>query len=57
MDNDQMNKVRRLNELFSKQERGENLTPTELTEQSILRDEFITYFQYAARSLENSTKK
>lgn len=52
-----MNKVRRLNELFSKQERGENLSPAELTEQSILRDEFITYFQYAARSLENSTKK
>lgn len=46
-------KVQRLNELYSKKERGNMLTNQELTEQSVLRDEIINYFQFALRNDEN----
>lgn len=52
MDNNLFQKVNRLNELYAKKESGNTLTPEELTEQSILRDEFINYFQYAIRTNE-----
>lgn len=52
-----LNKVNRLNELFSKQENGINLTNQELTEQSVLRDELINYFQFAIRNSENKLSK
>ncbi len=58
MDNNGLlNKVNRLNELFSKQENGINLTNQELTEQSVLRDELINYFQFAIRNSENKLSK
>ena len=54
---DMMSKVNRLNELFSKQENGINLTSQELTEQSVLRDELINYLQFAIRNSENNASK
>ncbi len=54
MDNGLVKKVDRLNELYKKKEQGSQLTEQEMTEQSVLRDELINYFQYAIRSSLNS---
>ena len=50
MNNDLFQKSNRLNEIYAKKESGNRLTPEELTEQSILRDEMINYFQYVIRT-------
>lgn len=50
MDNGLVKKVDRLNELYKKKEQGSQLTEQEMTEQSVLRDELINYFQFAIRS-------
>ena len=55
MDSDLTTKVERLNQLYIKKESGNRLTDAELTEQSVLRDELINYFQYVIRI--NSEKK
>lgn len=49
-----LKKVERLNELYVKKETGNMLTEAELTEQSVLRDEIINYFQYAIRTSSES---
>ncbi|MBR1844961.1 MAG: DUF896 domain-containing protein [Lachnospiraceae bacterium] len=54
MDNGLVKKVDRLNELYKKKEQGSQLTEQEMTEQSVLRDELINYFQFAIRSSLNS---
>lgn len=51
-----LKKVERLNELYSKKETGNTLTEAELTEQSVLRDEIINYFQYAIRTSSENKK-
>lgn len=56
MDNNLFQKANRLNELYAKKESGKQLTNEELTEQSILRDEFINFFQYEIR-MNNEKKK
>lgn len=56
MDNGLTKKVERLNELYSKKELGGRLTEQELTEQSVLRDELINYFQFSIRSSVNVKK-
>lgn len=57
MDNQLTAKVKRLNELYSKKELGNKLTEQEMTEQSVLRDELINYFQFAIRSNINANKQ
>ena len=56
MDNALNKKVERLNELYAKKEAGARLSDQELTEQSVLRDELINYFQFAIRSSSNNKK-
>ena len=52
-----LKKVERLNELYAKKETGNMLTEAELTEQSVLRDEVINYFQYAIRTSSENKKQ
>ena len=59
MDNNLMNKVNRLNELYFKMESGSELTALELNERAVLRDEIIKYFKftiYKMKSLNNKNK-
>ena len=56
MESGLLKKVERLNELYSKKETGNMLTEAELTEQSVLRDEIINYFQYAIRTSSENKK-
>lgn len=56
MESGLLKKIERLNELYAKKETGNMLTEAELTEQSVLRDEVINYFQYAIRT-SSETKK
>ena len=56
MDNGLTKKIERLNELYTKKERNGNLTEQELTEQSVLRDEIINYYQFAIRTSLNNKK-
>ena len=49
MDSNLQLKVKRLNELYLKSETNNGLTEYELQEQSILRDEIITYFNFAIK--------
>ncbi|MBO6134201.1 MAG: DUF896 domain-containing protein [Lachnospiraceae bacterium] len=57
MDSSLAKKVERLNELYKKKESTNRLSEEELTEQSVLRDEIINYFQFAIRSSANSKKE
>ena len=59
MDNNLMNKVNRLNELYFKMESGSELTALELNERAVLRDEIINYFKFTIdkmKSLNNKNK-
>ena len=50
-------KINRLNELYSKLERGYQLSPLELNEQAVLRDEVIAYFKMAVSKVQPPPKK
>ena len=57
MENNLMNKVNRLNELYLKTESGNELSAVELNERAILRDEIINYFKFTIDKLKGSTSK
>ena len=56
MDNELIKKIERLNELYTKKERNIALSEQELTEQSVIRDEVINYYQFAIRTSLNNKK-
>lgn len=57
MENNLMNKVNRLNELYLKTESGNELSAVELNERAILRDEIINYFKFTIDKLKGSSSK
>ena len=57
MDNNLMGKVNRLNELYAKVESGADLTPLELNERAILRDEIINYFKFSIDKMKGQGNK
>ncbi|MBP3200814.1 MAG: hypothetical protein J6M39_04130 [Lachnospiraceae bacterium] len=57
MENNLMNKVNRLNELYLKIESGNELSAVELNERAILRDEIINYFKFTIDKLKGSSSK